>query len=128
MSHWDEDVEVRGNLNLCGNANLHQFLMLIEKLSEKFPNKLGNKFTWASCFDSNSDNRTCPLILKNKLQKYPQEAMLLVKVLKREHFGYINPAYVLARILKIFGHVLSVTFDARFLLDPVKEEQFYNEL
>lgn len=106
---------IRRNLNICGNINIKQFLVLIEQISAKFPFQSNGSFLWKNCFVKSENVVSCPGELKASLRMFPGEANMIIKTLNGEHYENLSPADTMKGILRVLAFQISKDFDFKIL-------------
>ena len=101
---------IQDKLNVCGNINLKEFLLLFEGISKAYPvNKF--MFSWNACFDFEAKNTFCPQKLKDLLARKPEQTDTLIKVLNGKHYTYLHPDELMLQVLELVGGYLESGFD-----------------
>ena len=108
----EEMQNISKNLNICGNINLKQFLLLFENVSSKFPFQ-GKSFKWESCFEGDALHQACPDKLKKKIKENPLKSQAVIRVLNSDHYGYMLPSQNLKLILALLANTFSENFDSK---------------
>ena len=97
-------------VNFCSNVNLKKFLMLFEKLSDKYKVRK-TSFRWSSCFGVENENYFCSEEVKKTFAKYPEMANTIVKILNGKHYTHLNSEYLMTHVIEILGNTLDSSFD-----------------
>lgn len=109
-----ELIQIQKKLNICSNATIKKFVLLIEDLSKKFPHGASH-FSWKKCFDLEDPQGFCPDKMKIALKEFPEDKTTLIEILNGKHFIRLKPGELMIQVLNIFGHAIDPKFDRKVL-------------
>ena len=123
----EQILQIQSNLNLCGNINIKQYLLLFEAISKKFPFNKNISFNWRTCFKDDGSDDICPQSLKKSFQVNFLDTRVLISVLNKTHYANMKPSDAMKSILRIIGNSLSTDFNPSVLNDDLDEDFFMKE-